>query len=210
MSFELRLGGIALLASVGVLGVVFALVVSRSQIRGLSAGFMGVEGIGRDAVALRTLMRGLALFGILQLIGFGVLAASLTEVGERTIATVSYALWVLASAAGVFRVVSDGTITVWAGERWAETGSVPEVYAPLNDLAQNSFVWFAEVPWLIAAAGFGWAVLRSGLLPSWVGYIAIGWSAVWLSYPVIFKSDLPAVLMIYPILFGVGMLIAEG
>lgn len=197
----------ALLLSVVVLAVGFLLIARRGQFRGVAASFMGVEGIGRDAAALTILMKTLAAYGILHLIGFGVLASVLTEAGERTLALVSYGLWVFASAVGVIRAVFDGTITVWAGERWADTGSVPEVYAPLSAFAQNSFL-FAEVPWLLAAAGFGWAIIRAGILPSWVGYVAIGWSGLWLVAPLLLKFDLPAVLALFPILFGVGMLLA--
>ena len=209
MRTEIRLGGAALLLSVVVLAAGFTLIAARGQFRGVAASFMGVEGIGRDAVALATLMKALAAFGILQLIGFGVLASVLTEAGERTLGFVSFGLWVMASAAAVIRTVSDGTITVWAGEQWAETGTVPEIYKPLSAFAGNTFLWFAEVPWLVAAAGFGWAVIRSGILPSWVGYVAIGWSALWLLFPLLFRFDLPGALALYPILFGVGMLLAK-
>lgn len=206
MRTELRLGGVALLAAVAVLVVAFAVIAMRGQIRGAGAGFMGVEGIGRDAAALATMMRALALFAVLQLVGFGVLASAVSRVGEPTLGLISFGLWVFGSAAGVIRTTSEGTITVWAGERWADTGSVPDFYEPLSSFAQNSFFWYSEIPWLAAAAGFGWAVVRSGVLPSWVGWVAIGWSVVWLLFPLIFRFDLPAVLAVLPILFGVAMI----
>ena len=210
MRAELRLGGVALLAGVAVLAVAFVLIAMRGQVRGAGAGFMGVEGIGRDAEALATVMRATALFAILQLVGFGVLASAVSRAGEQTLGLVSFGLWVFASAVAAIRTASEGTITVWAGEQWAETGSVPDFYEPLNAFAQNSFFWYAEIPWLVAAAGFGWAVVRSGVLPSWVGYVAIGWSVVWLVFPLVFKSDLPAVLALFPILFGIAMLALPG
>ncbi len=210
MRSELRLGGVALLAGVAVLGTAFGLIAMRGQIRGAGAGFMGVEGIGRDAAALATMMRALALFAILQLVGFGILASVVSKAGEQTLGLVSLALWVLASAVATIRTVSEGTITVWAGERWAETGSVPEIYEPINSFAQNSFLWYAEIPWLVAAAGFGWAVVRSGVLPAWVGYAAIGWAALWLVFPLLFRFDLPAVLILFPILFGIAMVAVPG
>jgi hypothetical protein len=201
----MRIGGVAFLASVAVLVGGFTLVAMRGRLRGVTAPFMGVEEIGGDAAALATLMKALALFGILQLVGFGVLTSVLTEAGERTLAFTSLALWVFASATATIRTTFDGTVTVWAGERWAETGTVPEIYEPLNEFAQNTFLWSAEIPWLVAAAGFGWAVIRSGVLPSWVGYLAIGWSALWLLFPIVFRYDLPAALVLFPILFGVSM-----
>lgn len=204
---DTKLGGIAFLVSVVVLASAFMLIAARGQLRGVSAAFMGVEGIGRDAIALRTLMKATAIYGVLHIIGFGILASTLTTAGERTLALISFGLWVFASAAGVTRSVFDGTVTVWAGERWAETGSVPEIYEPLSSFVQNAFLWFAEVPWLLAAAGFGWAILRAGVLPSWVGYVAIGWSAIWLVFPLLFRFDLPATLAFFPILFGIGMLL---
>lgn len=204
---DTKLGGIAFLVSVVVLASAFMLIAARGQLRGVSAAFMGVEGIGRDAIALRTLMKATAIYGVLHIIGFGILASILTTAGERTLALISFGLWVFASAAGVTRSVFDGTVTVWAGEIWAETGSVPEIYEPLSSFVQNAFLWFAEVPWLLAAAGFGWAILRAGVLPSWVGYVAIGWSAIWLVFPLLFRFDLPATLAFFPILFGIGMLL---
>lgn len=209
MRSELRLGGLALAAAVVVLVGAFALIAARGQFRGVAAGFIGVEGVGRDAAALATLMRALALFAILQLVGFGVLASVMSRAGEQTLGLISFGLWVFGSAAAVIRGVSEGTLTVWAGEQWTETGAVPEIYEPLNAFAQSSFFWYAEIPWLVAAAGFGWGVVRSGVLPSWVGYVAIVWSAVWLLFPLIFRFDLPAVLAVYPVLFGVGMLITD-
>lgn len=209
MQFELRLGGIAFLIGTAVLAATFGLIAARGQMRGVAASFMGVEGIGRDAVALKTLLKGQAAYGILLIVGFGVMASGLTEAGERSLALVSFGLWVFASAAGVVRAASDATITVWAGERWAETGTVPEIYEPLSAFAGNSFFWFSEVPYFLAAAGFGWAVIRSGVLPPWVGYVAVAWSAIWLLFPLIFRSDLPAVLALFPIIFGVGMLVTD-
>lgn len=205
---EMKLGGGALLLSIVVLVAAFLLIASRGQLRGVSASFMGVEGIGRDAVALNTLMKATAVYGVLNLIGFGILASALTGAGERTLALVSFGLWVFASAAAVARSVFDGTITVWAGEQWAKTGSVPEFYEPLSSFAQNGFVWFAEVPWLLAAAGFGWAIVRSEIIPDWVGYGALGWSVLWLIAPLILGFDLPGVLALFPILIGIGMLLA--
>lgn len=209
MRAELRLGGFALLASVVVVAGAFVLISVRGQLRGAGAGFMGVEGVGRDAVALATMMRSLAAYGILQLVGFGVLAAVVSREGEQTLGLISFGLWVVGSAAAVIRAVSEGTLTVWAGEQWAETGSIPDIYEPLNAYAQNSFFWFAEIPWLVAAAGFGWAVIRSGVLPSWIGYVTVGWSAIWLVFPLVFKSDLPGVLILYPLVFGFGMVFAD-
>lgn len=209
MRAELRLGGFALLAAVVVVVAAFVLIAARGQLRGAGAGFMGVEGIGRDAAALATMMRALAVFSILQLVGFGVLAAVVAREGEPTLGLISFGIWVVASAAAVIRAVSEGTLTVWAGARWSDTGSVPDIYEPLNAFAQNSFFWYAEIPWLVAAAGFGWAVIRSGVLPVWIGYAAVGWSAIWLIFPLVFKSDLPAVLILYPLIFGFGMVFAE-
>jgi hypothetical protein len=205
----MRLGGAALLASVTVLVIGFVVIAGRGQIRGLGAGFMGVEGIGRDAAALSTLMKALAVFGILQVLGFGVLASALSKTEEATLGLVSFGLWVFASAAAVIRAVSEGTLTVWAGNQWAETGSVPEMYEPLNAFAQQSFLWYAEVPWAIAAAGFGWAVIRSGVLPPWIGYVVVGWSVLWLLFPLLFRFDLPAFLLLYPLIFGFGMIFSR-
>jgi hypothetical protein len=206
---ELRLGGAAMLLGVAALAAVFALIAMRGQMRGVAASFMGVEEIGREASALATLVKGQAIYGVLLIVGFGVLASGLFEAGERSLALVSFGLLVFAHAAFVIRGASDATITVWAGEQWAETGTIPEVYEPLQAFAENSFLWFGEMPFLLATAGFGWAVIRSGVLPVWVGYFAVGWSILWLVFPLVFKSDLPAAFVLFPISFGIGMLVTD-
>ncbi len=209
MRVELRLGGAAMLLGVAVLAAVFVLIAMRGQMRGVAASFMGVEGIGRDASALATLVKGQAIYGVLLIVGFGVLASGLFEAGERSLALASFGLLVFAHAAFVIRAASDATITVWAGEQWAERGQVPDVYEPLQAFAETSFLWFGEMPFLLATAGFGWAVIRSGVLPTWVGYVAVGWSILWLVFPLVFKSDLPAAFVLFPVIFGVGMLVTD-
>lgn len=73
---DTKLGGIAFLVSVVVLASAFMLIAARGQLRGVSAAFMGVEGIGRDAIALRTLMKATAIYGVLHIIGFSILAST--------------------------------------------------------------------------------------------------------------------------------------
>lgn len=209
MRYELRLGGAALLLGVVVLAGVFAVIASRGQIRGVAASFMGVEGIGREAAALTTLLKGQAVYGVLLIVGFGVLTSGLMEAGERSLALASFGLLVFAHVAFVIRAASDATITVWAGEHWAGTGTVPDVYRPLQAFVEKSFLWFGELPFLLATAGFGWAVIRSGVLPAWVGYVAVVWSTLWLVFPLMFKSDLPAVFVLFPVIFGVGMMVTD-
>ena len=69
----------------------------------------------------------------------------------------------------------------------------------------DTFFRLAYCVHLVAVAGFGWAILRAGLLPLWVGWAAIGWSILWLAgYPL--GIGAPGILLIMPAVIGAALL----
>ena len=75
-----RNAGAALLLSILSILVGLLIVATQGRFRGLAAGFMGVEGIGEAASALAVMAKAGLSFALLQVVGFGILAAQLRGV----------------------------------------------------------------------------------------------------------------------------------
>lgn len=205
VSYQAKIGGVALLASVAVTAVGFGVIAAQGRMHGLTAGFRGIEGVGEAASALSTMAKAGLPSILLQLAGFGILTVMLRDAGEGILSTLSFGILILASAAAVIRPTFEGTVTVWAAQEWATTGAVPDLYQPLWDWVGSVFA-IAYVSLLVAMAGFGWGILRADLLAPWVGWVSIGWSVVWI-VGYVFSFGLPAIIILYPLIYGIGLLL---
>jgi hypothetical protein len=53
---------------------------------------------------------------------------------------------------------------------------------------------------------FSWSALRTGLIPTWIGWAALAWSL--LSFPLYYLVlGAPLIIIVFPLLFGVGLLL---
>ena len=203
--YQGALAGIALLLSFLAMMVGFAIVIVQGKLGGLAAAFRGVEGIGEAASGLSILARAGLPSMALQLIGFGVLTAMLQDSGEGSIATAAFGLLIFADIFFTLKGSFEGDMTLWASRRWARTGSSPEIYEALhvwiNNLTRPGYIAL-----IVAMAGFGWGVLRAGIMVPWAAWASIGWSLLWLlAYFV--NVGFPAIILFYPLIFGIGLLI---
>ena len=205
VSYQGRVAGAALLLSLVSLVIGMVIIGIQGKFGGLAASFSGVEGFGDTVSALSTLAKAAIPLTLLQVVGFGILAAMLREQGEASISTVSFGLMLLALALTVFRGAFDGTVTVWAAEQSASSGSAPDLFEPLRAWARFIFE-IAYVAYFAATAGFGWGVLRTGILPAWVGWVSIGWSVLWIG-GYVFNLGLPAFILFPPLIFGITLLL---
>lgn len=203
--YQGRVAGAALLLSVGSIVLGFLIVARQGRMHGLTAGFRGVEGAGEAASALSTMARVGLPYTLLQLVGFGVLAVMLWRADEGLLATLSFGVLIFASAVSVFRGAFEGTVTVWAAGEWATNGTVPEMYKPLSEWV-NSLFAIAYFSLLLSMVGFGWGVLRAGLLPNWVGWVSIVSSVLWI-VGYVFGVGLPAIMLMFPLIYGIGLLL---
>jgi hypothetical protein len=200
-----KFAGAALLASVLSIAVGLMIVAYQGNLRGLAAAFRGVEGIGSEASALSVMAKAGLVMTLAQIVGFGILAARLRGAGADAVATVSFGLVVFALAVSVLEGSFQGSVTAWAGQLWSATGSVPELYEALRVWVQSAQPVYVMAS-LVAMAGFGWAVLQTGLLAPWVGWVSVGWSLLWIvGYP---SVGIPGIIVVYPIIYGIGLLAA--
>jgi hypothetical protein len=144
-------------------------------------------------------------FALLQVVGFGILAAQLQGAGEASVATVSIGLLIVALIVSSIEGTFQGSVTVWAGRQWARTGSVPEMYEALRTWINGSIQPVYIFTYLSAMAGFSLGILRAGILAPWVGWLSLGWSIFWLvGYMMV---GIPAVIIAFPLIYGIGLLL---
>ena len=181
-------------------------VVIQGKVEGLEAAFKGVEGIGEAASAFRTVDVFALPGSILLLLGFGMLTVHMIEAGDWAISILALNLLVVTVVFLTIEGTFHGEVTAWAGQEWARTGTVPEFYEPLRQWVNGSIQLIYMTFGFSSMAGYGWAILRTMVLPRWVGWTTIGWSLAWLMLILVTQDSLPAVFFIPPLLIGVALL----
>lgn len=130
VTYQGKFAGIALLLSILSIAIGLGIVAAQGRLYGLAAGFRGVEGIGQAASALSVMAWAGLPFALFQLIGFGILAVMLEGTGERTLATLSPALVLVALVVSTIEGTFQGSVTAWAGRQlcssYAHTWLLPE------------------------------------------------------------------------------------
>lgn len=147
------------------------------------------------------------LVGLFTLTG-GVsgLAYLLADAGEPVLAFVALGGYLVALFSWVFGVILQTASISQAAEQRAETGATPSWIEPLWRAG-----YIAEATWVIggnlAYALFGVAVLGTGLLAAWVGWVGmIG--GLLIPVVVVFARDgFPQLGLLVPALFGIGLLL---
>lgn len=203
-----RVAGILLVASFLVLLLALIILIASGAFPAFSAGLRGSLA---EKVPYSATFRLLNLFWtvgwIVQLLGFGLLARLLLRAGDESLAIPAIIAVFVAAILGVLHRTFHMSVETWAAEEAARAGSVPASYEPLRVWIGGAFR-IAYVLHLLAVAGFGWGILRTGLLAPWVGQAAIGWSLVWVvSYLV--GAGAPGILFIMPTVIGVALLVEK-
>jgi hypothetical protein len=145
------------------------------------------------------------LAGIVQLLGFALLARRLAHAGAEAPATLAFTLIAVASILGVLHGTFNMSVMTWAAEVAARTGSAPEGYEVLRVWVSSAFRVGYRAH-LLAAAGFGWAIVRTRLLPPPLGWAAIGWSLLW-ALGSLAGVGAPGLLFIMPAVIGTALLL---
>jgi hypothetical protein len=140
-----------------------------------------------------------------RMAGFALLALLLHRAGDGGTAVIALTLFVFSATFAAVEGSFHASLTVWAAEEAARTGVAPDFYEPLRRWAnydvQSVYMSFL----LVALLLFSWSALRTGLLPTWVGWAALAWSL--LSFPLYFLVfGAPLIAVVTPLLFGVGLL----
>jgi hypothetical protein len=115
------------------------------------------------------------------------------------LATLASTLWIANLA---FRL----TVTVRAVDTFSASGAVPDWYEPVS--AWTGAMWSAAaLAGGLSMLGYGVAVARTSMLPSWTGWLAVGIGVVMLGMFIITRDVPPFLLYVAPAVFGVAALI---
>jgi hypothetical protein len=204
-----RIAGILLVSSFLILLLALIILIASGSLPGFSANLQGsLAKMAPYASTFRRLDLLWTLGWILQLLGFSLLAHLLLSAGEEQLGILSFIAVFVAALLGVLHGTFHMSVETWAAEEAARTGSIPEIYAPMELWIGGSFriaYWLQ----LVGVAGFGWGILRAGLTPSWVGWAAIVWSILWIAGYLV-GVGAPGILFIMPAVIGAGMLLKPG
>ncbi len=146
-----------------------------------------------------------AVAWILLVLGFVGLTRLLVNSGGEQLAILALAVTVVATVLAILEAVFTIGLTTWAVKEAARTGITPEIYIVLDDGLFDKIQFVYTVLGFAAQAGFGAALLKSTLLPSWVGQTTLVWGLVWLVADSFFLG-IPALLLIMPAVIGVALL----
>lgn len=141
------------------------------------------------------------------LTGFGVLTSLLQELGVRTISSLALIGFAIVFVFVALEAAFHMSVTIWAAKETVLGSAVPSLYEPLRLWLSVYGQYIYTVLGLLAIAGYGWAFLRTELLPDLVGWASIGWSALWIVAFILFRTTIPGTLLIMPLFIGIALLL---
>jgi len=143
---------------------------------------------------------------IVAALGYVMLAVLLRDAGDPIISTLAAVLFLIGIGAAVVFWAFWVSPTVLAAEEMARTSTVPAYYEILQVSAESSLGVY-QLLGLLATAGFGWALLQTGYLPSWVGWITLGFGVVWAGVHLRSDETIPLLPMVMQVVIGVTLLL---
>jgi hypothetical protein len=97
------------------------------------------------------------------------------------------------------------SVTVQAANVLVDTGSMPKDYAGWKGLAGYLFAGFSVLAYLSIAVT-GWLVLKSGIAPTWMGWLMVAWG---LSAGFVVGYNVPLIAYVPYIILG-GSILRSG
>lgn len=178
ISSNAKIAGACLILSVLGIGIGMVIIAVNGTLHGLTAAYRGVVGIGQAASALSIMSKVGVPMALFQIVGFGILSVMMTEEGEALLSTLSFGLLLFTLVVSMIEGTFQGRVTVWAGNYWGANGSIPTLYEPIRSWINGSLQQLYVFAYLLSMAGFGWGILRSGLLAPWIGGVSLGYAGI--------------------------------
>jgi hypothetical protein len=154
------------------------------------------------------------LLSIGQLVGLIVMTAGvagftflLADAGEGALAWVGFGTYLVALIAWAIGLIAQTATLPTAATQRAETGATPSwihAFWASGYLAEATWVIVAN----IAYAALGLAILQSGLLADWAGWVAIG---LGIGIPIVVvatRYGFPEMTQIVPLIVGIALILA--
>ncbi|HZD58094.1 MAG TPA: hypothetical protein VE136_15295 [Anaerolineales bacterium] len=200
-----RVAGGLLVTSLLILLLALIIMIASGAIRGFPAMVQG--SLAQAAPYVKTFRLLILLFllaWIVQLLGFGLFTRLLLRAGGEQLGILAFTLILVATILVIVDSAFRMNVELWAAQEAARTGSLPAVYEPLRTWTSSLF-GVAERAHFLAVAGIGLGIIRTGLLARWIGWLAIGWSLLWLLGGL--AGDLADALpLVMPVIIGIVLL----
>jgi hypothetical protein len=162
--------------------------------------------IARHIDEYRWACRAILAGWIVAALAYVMLAALLRGAGDSMISTLALVLFLIGIVAAVVFWVLYVPPTVLAAEEMTRTSDVPASYEIFQVSAESSLGVY-QLLGLLATAGFGWALLQTGILPSWVGWVTLGWGVFWTAVFLKTEAGFPLLPMVMQVVIGVALLL---
>lgn len=144
---------------------------------------------------------------IVTLLGLTLLGSLFRGAGDPAFSQVGLLAFVFGAIMWVINLAARLTLDPWAAKAMVATGEIPEAYKPITAWTGALFVIFTILTFA-ALAIYGGAVLVTGLLPGWAGWLAIVYGLAGLLLLVVTRDAPPFLHYLMPILIGALLLLA--
>lgn len=161
--------------------------------------------IARHLADYRRGYRSVLVAWIMGALAYIMLTALLRDAGDAIISTLASVLFLMGIVSAIVFWVLEVPSTLAASEQLARTAAMPEYFEPLQ-LAADASLWVYQLLGLLATAGFGWALLQTGLLPGWVGWFTLGWGVLWTGVLLKSSEGIPLLPMVMQLVIGAALL----
>lgn len=204
-----RVCGALLVTSLLILMFAFVVVVSAGALPALSASLSGsLEALAPHAQTFQVVNFLYAIGWIVLLLGFVGLTVLLVRAGDLAVAALALAATGVATVLAVLEATFHVGMTTWAAGEAAATGNEPVLYTPVRRWVSAGKLLYMGLG-LSAQVGYGGALLKTAVLPRWVGKTTVIWSLTWLVLLVV-GIGAPATVFIAPAVIGAVLLNGKG
>ena len=142
---------------------------------------------------------------VVTILGLAMFTSLLRDAGDRTFSLLGLIAFAFGSVLWVISLAFRLSIDPWAAQETAKTAVMPEFYVPLTRWTGVLFVIYTVLAFS-ALAAYGAAVLSTGVLPHWVGWLAIVYGLAGLGL-LGFTGAPPFLHHLMPILIGILLLL---
>ena len=142
----------------------------------------------------------------MTVLGLALFTVLLAGAGELLLAPLALVAFAFGAVLWVLDIALYLSVTVWLAKKSTEGAAIPPLYIAITEWRETLLRLFTVLA-LLSIAAFGWAILRTGLLPSWIGWISIIWSLFWLVHLFITKTTIPIVHHVMPLVIGIALLV---
>ncbi|MGB8362556.1 MAG: hypothetical protein WCE80_14255 [Acidimicrobiia bacterium] len=129
----------------------------------------------------------------------------LVDGGEPVLASVAVGGYVVALIPWLFGLTFQTAGVARAARSRGETGRTPDWLQPLWDTA-----YLGEIIWIVASnlahAVFGLALVQTGLVASWVGWLVFGLALGVIAIVAIVRDGFPQLGSLAPLIIGIALL----